>query len=98
MNHYDQAWQRLTTAARNVPAEEDVAAPYGFATRLAALGLAAPRESRYRLFEKFALRGLVAAAAFSMAAVAFGYSTWASDRDDDTVAVNDTVGEILSTS
>jgi hypothetical protein len=97
MNRHEQAWHRLAAAARTAPGEGEAAAPYGFATRMAALGLAAPAENPFRVLEKFAIRGLLAACAFSLAAVVFGYSTW-SDHEEETIAANDSITELLGTS
>jgi hypothetical protein len=97
MNRHEQAWQRLVAAGRTAPAAGQDSLPYGFATRLAALGLAAPRENPFRLFEKLAVRALVAACAFSVAAIVFGFSSW-TDHEDETIAANDTISEILGTS
>jgi hypothetical protein len=50
-------WMRLTAAARRTADERDAAAPYGFATRIAALALA--QEPRiFSVFERFALRAV----------------------------------------
>jgi hypothetical protein len=98
MNRTDQAWQRLAAAARRAPEEIDGAMPYGFATRVAALGLsAAPLPTAGALLEKFALRGLFAAAACSIAAAAFGYSAFTTESEYETVT-GDLVTEVLAQS
>lgn len=97
MNRHEQAWHRLAAAARSIP-EPSEAAPIGFATRVAALGMSAPPANPWALLEKFALRGLLTAGAFSLAAIAFGYSSWGADQTDDSIASNDTVGEVLDLS
>jgi hypothetical protein len=97
MNRYTQAWSRLAASARPAEARPETA-PYGFATRVAALGLAAPADNPWALLEKFALRGLLAAGAFSVAAIAFGYSAWAADHGDDIVASSDTISDVLDLS
>lgn len=98
MNPHHQQWLRLTAAARQAPDEREASAPYGFATRVAALGLAAPAALPPRaLLEKFALRGLFAAGALSVAAAAFGYSALQSDRESDAIS-GDTVTEVLAQS
>lgn len=97
MNPYERNWQQLAAAARRVPDLRDESAPFGFATRVAGLGLAAGGRGSWAMFEKFAVRGLIAAGAFGLAAVAFGYSTWSSDREND-VANADAVGEVLDLS
>lgn len=73
MNPYDSAWQKLVTAARRAPGEPDATAPYGFATRVAALAMAAPRASLTTLLERFSWRALLIAGALAMASVAVNY-------------------------
>jgi hypothetical protein len=94
MKHYQEKWRRLAAAARPVAGGSDESAPFGFSTRVAALGLAAPAAGPWAVFEKFAVGGLIAACAFSLAAVAFGYSAWSGDREND-VASDDAVAEVL---
>ena len=96
MKPFDPQWQKLTALARSAPVEPG-AAPYGFATRVAAQAAAAPAAGPWAAFERFALRGLVVAAAFGMAAVAFNYSSLLSDQTED-YASADTVGELLDLS
>lgn len=98
MNRHDQAWQRLTTAARRAPDDREAAAPFGFATRVAALaftGRSVPTTGM--LLEKFALRGLLAACACSVAAAAFGYSVLTAERDSQ-AETGDLVSEVLAQS
>jgi hypothetical protein len=97
MNAEDRIWQKLVATARSARDDRDESAPFGFATRVAALAVAAPLPSRWALFEKFAVRGLIAACAFSVAAVAFGYSAWTGEHDND-VTSDDTVTEVLDLS
>lgn len=97
MNHPQRSWQRLTAAARSAHDKRDVSVPYGFATRVATLAMTLPSANPFALFDRIARRGLIAAAAFSVAAVVFGYSAWTGERSDD-VAANDTVSEILELS
>jgi hypothetical protein len=98
MNPHQQLWLRLATTARRAPDDRDAAAPYGFGTRVAALGLAAPAALLPRaLLEKFALRGLLAAGALSVAAIVFGYTAFDPDLESD-FASNDSVTEVLAQS
>ena len=97
MNHHEQSWQRLATSARAAADGRSEAAPYGFATRIVALAQTVPVPGMRVLFERYAVRGLIAALTFSLAAVAFGYSAWTGERDDE-VAATDTVGQILDAS
>jgi len=43
MKRSNPAWERLVAAARNVPDERDVQAPFGFATRVAEIGMTSKR-------------------------------------------------------
>lgn len=98
MNPNHQAWLRLTAAARNAPDDRDASAPFGFATRVAALGLAAPASLVPRVvLEKFALRGLFAACALSVVVAAFGYSAFWNEQETEAVT-GDTVTEVLAQS
>lgn len=83
MSTFDHQWQRLTALARQAPADRDDAAPAGFATRVAALANAAPLPNPWSVFERFALRGFVAAAVCGVAAVAFSFSGLMPDGSDD---------------
>lgn len=94
MNRFDHQWQKLTALARQAPREESVPAPFGFATRLAATGLAAPAENPWASFERYALRGLLAAVTVSAAAVAFNLTSGANGAEDFLFA-DDTVSQIL---
>ena len=97
MNEFDRHWQKLTTLARSAPDSRDATAPYGFATRTVARAASLPALSPWAAFEGFALRGLVVAAAFGIAAIAFNYSGLLSEQSDD-YASADGVGEILDLS
>ncbi len=97
MNRFDHQWQKLTALARQAPDDRAAAAPLGFATRVAARAAAAPTGSPWAGFERFALRGLVVAAVFGVAAIALNYSSFASEPSDD-YATTDTVSELLDLS
>lgn len=97
MNRFDHQWQKLTALARQAPAESG-AVPYGFATRVAAQGFALPAAPWLSL-ERFAFRGLLVAAACSLAAVAFNYSVLSADQTDIyATGTTDTVVELLDLS
>jgi len=70
-------WERLVDTARQAPVahERDTAAPYGFATRVAALGLAA-KPAPSSVFEQFSLRASLRAlgVACALAVIAAGTS------------------------
>jgi hypothetical protein len=94
MNPLDQRWMRLTEAARRAGDDRDTAAPYGFATRVAALALAQERTGS--LLERFSLRALGLAALLAVACVAANYSTLTSlFREEGSSIADDPVAEIV---
>ena len=97
MNQFDQQWQKLTALARQAADNRDVTAPYGFAVRMAAQAAVLPAAAPWVLFERFALRGLMVAAAFGVGAMALSFSSMMSEPADDYAAV-DPVVEILDLS
>jgi hypothetical protein len=97
MSTFDRQWQKLTALARQAPDDRDPAAPPGFATRITARAAAAPAGSPWAGFERFALRGLVVAAACGVAAIALNYASFTAEPSDD-VASTDTVSELLDLS
>lgn len=65
-------WSRLVVAAREVRDERDASAPYGFATRVAALAFS--QEQKVASFmERFALRAVGVSCLLALASVAFNY-------------------------
>ena len=74
MNLYDprHPWSRLTAAARQAPDLRDATAPYGFATRLAALGMK-PQRAIASLFERFSFRAIGVAVLLALLGVAINY-------------------------
>jgi hypothetical protein len=97
MSSFDRQWQKLTALARTAPAAPEAAAPYGFATRLAAQAAALPAATPWLSLERIALRGLVVAAALSVAAVVLNYANLLSEQSD-ALANSDTVTEMLDLS
>ncbi len=98
MNDQHQPWDRLSRAARQIGDPPDERAPYGFATRVVAQAFAARAMTRPgALLEKFALRGLFAAGALSVAAAAIGYSFMIEERIY-TELYGDIVVEVLAES
>ncbi|MFI5357883.1 MAG: hypothetical protein ACHQ4G_11160 [Opitutales bacterium] len=57
MNPKDKIWQRLVAAARLAADDRDMAAPYGFATRVVAQAWSERRLAR-SLVERFSLQAL----------------------------------------
>jgi len=96
MNPYDHQWQKLTALARRAADDRDTAAPYGFATRVAARAARLPAGSPWAAFERFALRGLVVAAGLCVMAVVLNYVTFG-EREDE-MSMTDSVGEVLDLS
>lgn len=97
MNRFDHQWQKLTTLARQADCNVDCSAPYGFATRVTTQAARLPAVSPWVLMERFALRGLFAAAAFSLVAVALTYTSRATESVEDYTGA-DTVVETLGLS
>lgn len=97
MNQFDQQWRKLTTLARQAGGEAETAAPYGFAGRVAARAVAMSSVNRWPL-EYFAMRGLLVAVSFGVAAVAFSYTPLSTSTQTDAYSAVDTVGEILDLS
>lgn len=83
MSQFEHQWQRLTALARQAPADRDVTVPAGFATRVISLANAAPLPNPWSVFERFALRGFLAATVCGVAAVAFSFSGLMPDGSDD---------------
>jgi len=88
-------WSRLVAAARSAPDDRDPAAPFGFATRVAALALSAPPRPSFSLvFERLSLRALGVACLLMLACVAVSYPAIARTSDDE-VTVRDPIAEVL---
>ena len=90
------AWSRLVRAARPSGEASPDAAPFGFATRVAALGLAARAEAP-ALLEAFALRALALAGLVAGLSLALGFADgFGPGAGDDLFALNDTVSVVLA--
>lgn len=94
-------WSRLTKAARTVRDERAATAPYGFATRVAALAFSS--ENRVTsLFDLFALRALGVACLLAVISIAMNYSevsrrlSGAGSSDDLLLPISDTVSVVLA--
>ncbi len=90
-------WLKLVAAARRTPADEPMELPPGFATRVAALGLAQRREPA-DLFGVFALRalGLALAVVVTSAVVGFPLSTASAADNNASDEIDDPVAEIVA--
>jgi hypothetical protein len=90
------AWSRLVRAAGSSGELSHDAAPFGFATRVAALGLAARAEAP-ALLEAFALRALALAGLVAGLSLALGFADgFGPGTGDDLLALNDTVSVVLA--
>ena len=89
-------WMKLVAASRRAPAEESAALPLGFATRVAALGLAQRREPA-DIFGMFALRalGVTVAVLITSAAVRYPLSS-ANAADLSSDELEDPVAEFVA--
>jgi hypothetical protein len=94
MKNSPQAWERLAAAARSVPDERDVQAPFGFATRVAALAMAAERPA-ISLIERFSLRAMILACGLAVVAIAANYSSIRGLFQDQTQPSDDPVAEMV---
>jgi len=83
-------WSRLTAAARQVPMERDVAPPYGFAVRVAALALA-PDRRLGSLLERLAPRAVGIASLLALLSVVANYPAFESPAQDESVAAEEPV-------
>jgi hypothetical protein len=94
MNPSDKKWPRLAAAARRAGDPRDTSAPVGFATRVAALGLA-PGRAAGSLLERFSFRALGLAALLAVVCVATNYSTLVGALSDEAASADDPVAEIV---
>ena len=89
-------WLKLVAAARRAPEDPSVALPPGFATRVAAQGLAQRREPA-DFFGVFALRALGVALAVVVSSAAIGYPLSSSSADyNSTDEIDDPVAELVA--
>ncbi len=100
MNPPDSRWPRLAAAARQVRDERDTAAPYGFATRVAARAFAAAEPPFSALLARFSWRALGVAALLTLVAVAANYSAISalSSSPDEDSGPGEIVNEIVDLS
>jgi hypothetical protein len=98
MKDFDARWQRLVTAARQAPVADEVAAPYGFATRVAARALGEPgRPALLAMFGRLSVRALWVAGLLMLASMAANYLAFAGNEDDEQNLL-DPVSEVLASS
>jgi len=87
-------WSRLSAGARRHVDERGVAAPYGFATRVAALAMATER-ARVSLFERFSLRAMGVACLLLLGSLAANYSAISNAFAEEPLVPGDPVAELL---
>lgn len=100
MRPEDKAWQKLVAAARLARDDRDTAAPYGFATRVAALAMAergqdAPAGA---WLERFSWRALMVAGLLAVGGVATNYASPMPTNGDDEVLDETTVTAVFDLS
>lgn len=98
MKDFDARWGRLVAAARQAPAPADVAAPYGFAVRVAARAWADDRPTLQAIFGRFAVRALWVACLLMLASVAVNYFSSKAGAQDEYAneSLFDPVSEVLT--
>lgn len=90
MNPKDQGWQSLLAAARRAKDDRDVTAPYGFATRVAALAMTSQRAPARSVFDRLSWRVLGVAGALAILSVITSYrSIGTATASDEDVLSND---------
>ena len=99
MKDFESRWQQLVTVARQAPVADDAAAPYGFATRIAARALLSEqgRPALVAVFGRFSVRALWAACLLMLVSMAANYIAFAGGEDDEQ-GLTDPVAEVLSAS
>jgi hypothetical protein len=99
MKPYDKGWQSLVAAARPHRDDRDESAPYGFATRVAALAMT-ERVPVRSVFEKLSWRVLGIAAALAIISVATNYRAFAggSSSEEDVISNDSAVAALFDVS
>ena len=97
MNPPEQKWSRLVAGARGAVDPRDTSAPYGFATRVAALAGSAER-MRGSLLERFSWRALGVACLLAIASTAVSYSVGTTTADEDALSDDGAVSALLDIS
>ena len=94
MIDFESKWQRLVVAAREAPTEDAVAAPYGFATRVAARARSEPPPA-LAVFGRVSVRALCFACLLTLASGAANYLAFAGSADDEQALI-DPVSEVFT--
>jgi hypothetical protein len=100
MKTHSSPWNRLVAAARLAPADErDASAPFGFATRVSALGLARVEPTFSALFARISLRALGVCAVLMVLGVTLNLNSVLNAYEaESSLTLNDPVGEWLGAS
>jgi len=96
MKRKDAGWQNLVAAARRAGDERATGAPYGFATRVAALALSERRS--VGLLERFSWRALGVAALLAVVSVVANYSIPNANADEDALLDESSVASVFDLS
>lgn len=82
------AWKKLTALVRSAPTDTDVAAPYGFSTRVVARAFAA-QTATSSVFAKVSLRALAVAALIAVVTAATSLKPVLNTMADDVATLSD---------
>ena len=97
MKDFTSRWNRLAGAARQAPAREEAAVPFGFSTRVAALALSAPAPVPWlAAIRQLSFRALWLAGVIMLGSMAANYAALASNEDDEQ-SIADPVSEVFNT-
>lgn len=95
MNPPNPSWEKLVAVARRAGDDRLESAPYGFATRVAALAMAGDGLKAATLFERWSLRAVAVAGLFAVLTVATNYSSFTSYGDDDLLSEESTMAALF---
>jgi len=95
MKDFESQWQRLVAAARQAPVADEAAAPYGFATRVAARAMSEPPPGAAALFGRFSVRALYLACLLTLTGAAANYFVLAGTEDNEQNLI-DPVSEVFT--
>lgn len=95
LNDPRHPWSRLTAAARRVRDERDSSAPYGFATRVAALASSQQRTVA-SLFERFAFRAVGVASLLALFSIVLNYQALSSTGSTSVMPQVEELGELVA--
>jgi hypothetical protein len=88
-------WSRLIAAARQVHDERDAGAPYGFATRVAALAMSQQRAVG-SVFERFAFRAVGVASLLALFSIVLNYQALSTPGNALVTPQAEEVGELVA--